>query len=383
MERLTFRLSQALVLIWVCAAFTACGAVSAPKSGLSLAGVGTHGNNLTGDTSDSKTPFRFFSSTSFWNTSLPPGAPLDPRSAALVGAFNQLIASEQTAGSGPWIGTTNYSVPIYTVPASQPTVPVRLEHSPEPALSLAWSAVPLPATAKPAAGSDGVLVVWQPSTDRLWEFWRAVHALNGWRAVWGGAIHHVSSNPGVFGPGAWTGAEPWWGVSASSLAIAGGVITFEDLEHGKIEHALAMAIPGVRAGVFASPSQRSDGKSANPLALPEGAHLRLNPNLDLSTLHLPRLTLMIAEAAQRYGIFIRDGAGNIQFFAQDPSSLPSNPYIGPQGYFEGERPNQLMASFPWKELQLLKMKLHNNALVRRQRTLEHHRSRKKGRKRRV
>src|SRR6202035_4840230 len=135
-------------------------------------------------------------------------------------------------------------------------------------------------------------------------------------------------------------------VSASSLAIAGGVITVEDLEHGKIEHALAMAIPGVRAGVFASPAQRSDGKSANPLALPEGAHLRLNPNLDLSTLHLPRLTLMIAEAAQRYGIFIRDGAGNVQFFAQDPSSLPSNPYTGPRGYFEGERPNQLMASFP-------------------------------------
>ena len=44
-------------------------------------------------------------------------------------------------------------------------------------------------------------------------------------------------------------------------------------------------------------------------SLPEGAHLRLNPNLNLAALHLPRLTLMIAEAAQRYGIFVRDGQG--------------------------------------------------------------------------
>jgi hypothetical protein len=288
--------------------------------------------------------------------------PLDSSSASVVGAFDQVVAAEQGTGVGPWIGTSDYSVPVYSVAANQPTVTVKLFHTPEPALSAAWRFVPLPPNAKPAAGHDGNLVVWQPSTDRLWEFWRLAHGVRGWHATWGGAIRKVSSNSGVFGLGAWPGAEPWWGVSASSLSIAGGLITFEDLEHGKIEHALAMAIPEVRAGVYSSPARRTDGKSTNPLALPEGAHLRLNPNLDLAALHLPKLTLMIAEAAQRYGVFIRDGAGNVQFFAQDPSSLSSNPYTGPNGYFEGMRPPQLLASFPWQELQLLKMELHRDPL---------------------
>ena len=128
----------------------------------------------------------------------------------------------------------------------------------------------------------------------------------GWQAAWGGAMQNVSTNPGVYGPKAWPGASPYWGASASSFSVAGGLITLEDLEKGVINHALAIGIPDVRAGVYASPAQRTDGTSASALSLPEGAHLRLEPGLDLAALHLPRLTLMMAEAAQRYGIYVRE-----------------------------------------------------------------------------
>jgi hypothetical protein len=298
---------------------------------------------------------------------MPNGAEPDPTSGAVIGELDRGIAVEEEGQNGPWIATTDYSVPLYVVGADQPTVPVKLIHAPEVELSAAWRAVPMPADAKPATGHDGELVVWQPSTDRMWEFWKLVRGKGGWRASWGGAIRHVSTNSGVFGYRAWHGAKPWWGASASSLSIAGGLITLGDLEHGRIEHALAMAVPGVRAGVYASPAQRTDGKSTNPLALPEGAHLRLNPTLDLATLHLSKLTLIIAEAAQRYGIFIRDGAGNLQLFAQDPTSLATDPYTGPEGYFEGKRPNQILASFPWDQLELLKMQLHSNRIIHRSR----------------
>jgi hypothetical protein len=309
--------------------------------------------------SGSGVPFRFFSSSSFWNAPVA-DASVDPSSAAVMGAFNELIVEEeQPGGGGPWINTTKYSVPVYTVPGDQPAVAVQLvKHSPSPALSGAWSAVPLPSGAQPAAGTDGALVVWQPSTDRLWEFWKLGYEAGGWHASWGGAMQNVSSNAGVFGPEAWPGAEPWWGSSASSLSLVGGLISLEDLEKGQINHALSMAIPDVRAGVYASPAQRSDGRSTDPLSLPEGAHLRLDPNLDLASLHLPKLTLMIAEAAQRYGIFIRDHAAIVTFQAQDPVTTPTNPYTGPDGYFEGKTPKQLLASFPWSHLELLKMELH-------------------------
>jgi hypothetical protein len=308
--------------------------------------------------SSERTHFRFFSPTGFWNTLVPAHARLYHRSRQMMHFFNAQVLAERRAEAGPTIVTTRWSVPIYTVPASQPTVRVTLTNG-VTALQAAWKAVPLPANAHPAEGSDGHLVVWQPSTDRLWEFWKLAKISGGWQASWGGAMQNVSSNAGVYGPEAWPGANSHWGASASSLSLAGGVITLEDLERGQINHALALAIPNVRAGVYSSPAQRSDGLSANPSSLPEGAHLRLNPNLDLAALHLPRLTLMIAEAAQRYGIFVRSQAGTIDFIAQDPTPTGTEPYAGAAGYFEGQHPNQAIASFPWSDLQLLKMDLHN------------------------
>ena len=354
----------ALVLICVCGTIAGCGADASRRAqvgGLSQAGVRQSGRSVGGgvQSSSSSFPSRFFSPSSFWNEPLSANAPLDPTSAGVMGPFDALIATEQQATNGPWINTTSYSVPVYTVSVGRPTVSVQLDGTSNAALSAAWSAVPLPPDAQPAAGTDGALVVWQPSTDRLWEFWRLVHKAGGWHASWGGAMQNVSSDPGVYGPEAWPGAQSWWGMSASSLSLVGGLISLEDLKLGQINHALAMSIPNVRAGVYSSPAQRSDGKTADPLSLPEGAHLRLNPNLNLTALHLPRLTLMLAEAAQRYGIFITNAAGCVTFNAQDPIPTGTNPYAGPKGYFEGKYPSQLLASFPWSQLQLLKMELHN------------------------
>jgi hypothetical protein len=116
-------------------------------------------------------------------------------------------------------------------------------------------------------------------------------------------------------------------------------------------------MPSVRrAGVYALPARRTDGIATSPTALPEGAHLRLPPGLDLARMHLPPLTRMIAAAAQRYGIYIRDRARTVCFYAQAPTAA-SDPYDGPSGYFEGRSPSQLLAAFPWDELQLLPMRL--------------------------
>jgi hypothetical protein len=314
-------------------------------------------------------PFRLFSPVSVWNAPVSGVGSLDPSSAVDVAAFNAEVAAEITKKQLN-INTTAWSVPIYTVGASQPTVKVLL-NKPNPSgypLQTPWLAVPLPAGAQPAKGTDKHLVVWQPSTDKLWEFWAFENTATGPMAQWGGAVEHVSTNPGAYDPTAWQQTIPnrtaWeagmrsWGASGCSLSIAGGLITLEDLQRGQINHALALGIPHTRAGVYASPAQRTDGASTNPLSLPEGAHLRLDPNLDLTALHLPPLTLMLAKVAQRYGMIVRDTSGNVTFYAQDPTPTGSNPYIGPTGYYGGVPPYTLLASFPWSHLQLLPMELH-------------------------
>lgn len=302
-------------------------------------------------------PDRFFAPTSIWNAPLADRVPLDPRSGEIIAAFEAEVETEVAAKKGPWIDTTAYSVPIYRVPADQPTVRVELT-APATGLQTAWNAVPLPPKARPAAGSDGHLLLWQPAADRLWEFWRLARRGGGWQAGWGGAMEGVSGGSGAYGPGSWAGATRYWGASASSLSIAGGLITLEDLELGYIDHALAISVPNVRAGVYAAPAERTDGVSPNPASLPEGAHLRLDPRLDVATLKAPRLVKMIARAAQRYGIVVRDGSPSVAaFYAQDPTPTGTNPYERPGGYFEGMYPSQLLASFPWDHLQLLRMDL--------------------------
>ncbi len=122
------------------------------------------------------TAFRFFSPTSIWNTPLLPNAPIDPNSAAITGTLENYINASLANRTGPWINTTSYSTPIYTVPASQPTVPVIISSDNTP-LRAAMAAVPVPADAQPAAGTDEEMTIYQPSTDTLWEMWKMSQSL--------------------------------------------------------------------------------------------------------------------------------------------------------------------------------------------------------------
>jgi hypothetical protein len=304
-----------------------------------------------------------FAPNSIWNKPLSANARIDPSSGRLIGALVREVRSEQHAKRGPWINTRQYGVPILTVPANQRTVRVWLSAGAPPELQRAFAAVPLPSWATPSEGTDRYLVVWQPSRNRMWEFWQLRHdTSHHWLASWGGAMQDVSTNIGVYGPRAWPGATTAWGVTASSFPLVAGVIRIDELKLGQIDHALALSLPTVRAGVFASPAERTDGNDPSPTALPEGARLRLDPRLNLKRLALPPLTRLIAEAAQRYGIVIRDYAADIAFSAQDPEPWLTNPFAGAGGFYGGLYPNELLRNFPWNRLQVLRMHLHSGAV---------------------
>lgn len=300
---------------------------------------------------------RLFSADGIWNQAVPPGAPLDPRSGELVAGLAAEAAREQSAGIGPWIATSLSSVPLYEVRADQPVVQVQVDNLAPYKLSLAraFRSVPLPAGAEPAPGSDSQLALWQPATDRMWEFFEMHREPDGWHANWGGAMAHVSSNPGWFSTAAWPGAQDDWGATGTGLALAGGLITVRELERGRIDHALALALPTARAGCRALPAPRTDGADPSPGVLPEGAHLRLDPNVNVGALGLPRAAEIIALAAQRYGIVVRDKTAHaIGFYAEDPHRLGRDPY---PSLFDGLSPGELLRDLPWGRLQVLRAPL--------------------------
>jgi hypothetical protein len=133
------------------------------------------------------------------------------------------------------------------------------------------------------------------------------------------------------------------------------VVTLDDLRRGRIDHALALAVPNPCGTTFSWPAQRTDGSSTAPDCMPEGAHLRLDPTLDISKLNVPPVTRMLAQAAQRYGIVVRDRTNHeTTFFAEDPT--PSGTRLhGPDGLYGGVPPWEFVPRFPWSRLQLLMM----------------------------
>lgn len=307
---------------------------------------------------------QLFAPTSVWNTQLATDAPIDPQSAELVAGLAREVAREEASDVGPWIATRKCSTPLYVAPAGQQELTVHLAQPTvfwRRSLAKAFEHVPLPADARPADCVDRHLTVWQPSTDRLWEFFHLRHdPESGWWADWGGAMAHVSSSAGYYTPESWPGLSASnWGATATSLPVLGGVMLLSELQAGQINHALALNLPIARAGVFSWPAQRTDGVGG-PTRIPEGARLRLPHDLNLTALKLPPVTLMIARAVRRYGAIVRDqtGPGNgVSFFAEDPRPIGSNPYDGKDGFFANTPPDMLLADFPWDKLEVLQMTL--------------------------
>ena len=303
-----------------------------------------------------------FAANSVWNAPLSPGAPIDPSSPAMVKKLVEEVDEEQRSLYGPYIETASDSTSIYRVPANQPPVHVKLNEATvwwRISLQAAFGAVPIPPGARPAAGNDAHMTIWQPSTDRLWEFFHARKLADGWHAAWGGAIEHVSQSPGYYTDHSWPGAHSYWGSTASSLPVAAGTITIEELQHGSIDHALAIDMPFARKDLYASPAQRTDGSSADSYSLPEGAHLRIDPSLNIASLHLPPVVQTMAIAAQRYGMIVRDQTGHaVGFFAEDPTPTGANPYPALFGYAE---PTELLAGFPWRHVEVIRMDAHQGS----------------------
>jgi len=290
----------------------------------------------------------WFASKGAWNAPLPDDAPISPNSAAYIKGLVY-----QVKKYGPWMNVNSYSVPVYTVPKTQPNVKVNLLKSGSGCveeLRQAFEAVPLPPDAKPAAGTDEHLALWQPETNTMWEFWsmKKNNKTLEWECQWGGKMNNVSSNPGFY-----LSPCDYWGATATSLALAGGLALIDEIRSGVLEHAVAFALVETKKGEFVAPAERGDGWSDTVYAIPEGTRFRLPANMNISALGLPPFGEMLAYAYQKYGALVRDTAGAVIAAYCEPATSGPDPYAGPNGFFKNLYPSQILEKFPWDELQVV------------------------------
>jgi len=293
-----------------------------------------------------------FGTASVWKQDVR-AAPLNVNSAAMVA--NLAGQAAKYYGGIAAFNAYRYSTSVYTVGARTPRVDVRWDNCQKKSYTPAglvgpggqFTQVPVPADAVPAAGTDGELTVYSPSTDQLWEFWQAKKVNGTWQACWGGRIDGVSTSPGYFDGG--------FGASASGMAVVGGTIGIKEAQAGSIDHALALAIPAPgNWNTFVWPAQRSDGYDKSAGAVPEGTRLRLDPSVNVDKLQLTPLAKMVARAAQKYGFVVTDKAGAVAVTAESPAAVIAATGSDPwKPLMRGVPDYRVMENFPWSKLQVL------------------------------
>lgn len=292
-----------------------------------------------------------FSPTSFWYTPIPHDAPLHPQSALFVDEF---LKQKRTYYGTVSINTTAYASPVYIVGESVNHVKVQEwncqnKKQSDARLAKQWEAVPIPEYAEPADGTDAEMVIYQPNTDTVWEFWGARKVSGNWQACWGGKMEQASKSNGIW--------HSYYGTTATGLPFLGGQITAAELERGEIRHAIGISLVELEdRNIFSWPAKRSDGFNPNryPNRIPQGLRFRLDPKVNVESLKMHPVGKVIAKAAQKYGFVIWDKAGAITIRAQNPKSYmfngQPNPYIS---LFKGTPPYAILNGFPWESIQFL------------------------------
>ncbi|MGY4711962.1 hypothetical protein ACXDF8_20750 [Mycolicibacterium sp. CBM1] len=274
-----------------------------------------------------------FAVDSPWRRVIPPDVQTDPNSAAMIASVQPTRALAANL--------VEFAVPIYQADAGTPRHTVACTGDAWGVCPLTGWSVPIPAAAVPNSGSDGAMVTVDVTTSTIFEFWQATKGGQGWSASWG-AVNDLRGS-------GWGGAAT--GSGASRL---GGVIRLGEIRARQISHALALQTNNA-CTIFRSPALKTDGTSTRSDCVPEGAHLQLDPALDLSKLGLTAGELTVATAMQRYGGYVVDagGAPLSVSFELDTSAAAGTPgEIYQDAGFRWDYDS--MEHVPWEKLRVLR-----------------------------
>lgn len=200
-------------------------------------------------------------------------------------------AGEWPPGSGSPIG-----IPFVEVSGDQPAVPIHFtaygdESDPGP--------YPVPPDAPIEGGPDGdgdrhVLVLDRINC-RLYELFYAWPRANGsWEAS-SGAIFDLTSH--ALRPEGWTSAD------AAGLPILPGLVRYDEVAGGEIDHALRFTAPQTRAAHVWPARHHASELTANRYP-PMGQRFRLRADYHISGFSPP--VQVILRALQRYGLILAD-----------------------------------------------------------------------------
>ncbi len=283
------------LVLFALALLTACSGVSHPAGNTGGNGGGTGGSNLAckgmsvGQTA-SLNGFVPFSSSSLWNTDIS-AAPVDPNSNTIISNWVGSVNVHPDWGTDP-----TYGIPYVVVNGSQSLVNVNLgayggESDPGP--------MPVPASAPVEGGSsstgDRHVLVLDNGNCFLYELYNSsVNSDGSWNAD-STAVWDLLGNEQR--PYTWTSAD------AAGLPIFPGLVRYDEVAAGSIQHAFRFTLPKSRAA-FVPPASHWAANSSDPTAPPMGMRMRLKSSYDISGFDTQMQVIL--SAMKTYGLILAD-----------------------------------------------------------------------------
>jgi hypothetical protein len=235
-----------------------------------------------------------FPASSQWNRPVD-RLPVHPRSGAMVRAIGASDNAHADFGSGRWNGGP-IGIPYVVVGRAQPRVPVSFDYAAESDRGR----YPIPRNAPIEGGrradGDRHVIVLDRARCVLHELY-AAHPVDGgkrWRAG-SGARWNLRSNR--LRPRGWTSAD------AAGLPILPGLVRYDEVRRGRIDHALRITVPRTRRA-FIYPARHFASDLRAPSLPAMGQRVRLKQGFDLSS--FPRQSRVVLRALMQYGALVAD-----------------------------------------------------------------------------
>ena len=230
-----------------------------------------------------------------WNTDIS-AYPVHARSSAWVSSIGggNLHPDFGTFWEGGPIG-----IPYVEVPAGQPGVSVTFDYDDESD----HAPYPIPRDAPIEGGSDADgdrhVLVLSRSECKLYELFYAFPQADGSWHAGSGAIFDLRSN--ALRPDGWTSAD------AAGLPILPGLVRYDEVAAGAIDHALRFTVSTTQRG-YIHPATHFASSNTDPNVPPMGARFRMKAGYDCSW--ASREVQVICAAMKRYGMFVADNGSD-------------------------------------------------------------------------
>jgi len=239
-----------------------------------------------------------FPADNLWNEDIS-SAPVDPNSAAIINFIGASVPLHPDFGSGLYNGSI-IGIPYEVVDSSQGPVTINFtaygdESDPGP------MPIPLdaPIEGDPNPSGDQHVLVLDNANCWLYELYDASPSGSAWNAG-SAAVWDLTADEQR--PYTWTSAD------AAGLPIFPGLVRYDEVAAGQINHAIRFTLQSSRAA-FIPPASHWAANSTNSLAAPMGMRMRLKASFDISG--FSAANQVILSALKKYGMIMADNGSSM------------------------------------------------------------------------